>query len=625
MASSRITAQDLVYEIRLLSTHPLLERNLIKFQRSEAWLCIGGSTLPPPDTIQTHFQHHNSSSVPVSEYPLLHPQWYTNDDPHRPYTPDALDVVVQPFYLPRPSWIWHQYSVQNAARFMIGDRVDPALEAIIHDDFDLLIELHNKLQHSSSHSVIRFDYYPYNFTLITGKPSCSQALEKSQAYAIELISAITYNLAHAHPSHAALISSQYSSQLQEWLASMPRLGTLLDPSHPRFHTFPLLTLANNHCPFYLPWDDKYRHHTNPQTKHRLNNLSPDEYSAILDDIFPIQDPPSYELPFPLSRDDFLLNIAVTCRATFPHSFHTSSIPIYQRAHSFSTYIVDLGYLIVSPHAEVLLRYYALTTTKSTNMSIASNILTFALSHGIPFTLAYPHTAQQTFHPWLSSWNRTSPLSSPYPLIPSSASLDSSRSQYLKFLDTFFKIPAAAVVLTQGGLLARIAIEFGDHQLLTRLLRTPSEDVQPNPDFPHLFSDIFPQTLVPNIIGESVGTPPSASESWFPPLDIFNRYLGNTFDWSQACEDWFQKRITVIYRNNSIDARPFRKSEWATSLKRYVSSRIAAVPYTPPHSDTLDSLRTQFHACTGVQWTPQKLSTISITHKRIRYLTLNTSP
>ena len=161
-------------------------------------------------------------------------------------------------------------------------------------------------------------------------------------------------------------------------------------------------------------------------------------------------------------------------------------------------------------------------------------------------------------------------------------------------------------------------------MLTRLLRTPSEDVQPNPDFPHLFSDIFPQTLVPNIIGESVGTPPRASESWFPPLDIFNRYLGNTFDWSQACEDWFQKRITVIYLNNSIDARPFRKSEWATSLKRYVSSRIAAVPYTPPHSDTLDSLRTQFHTCTGVQWTPQKLSTISITQKRIRYLTLNTS-
>ena len=55
------------------------------------------------------------------------------------------------------------------------------------------------------------------------------------------------------------------------------------------------------------------------------------------------------------------------------------------------------------------------------------------------------------------------------------------------------------------------------------------------------------------------------------------------------------------------------------------TRIAAVPYTPPHSDTLDSLRTQFHACTGVQWTPQKLSTISITQKRIRYLTLNTSP
>ena len=118
--------------------------------------------------------------------------------------------------------------------------------------------------------------------------------------------------------NAALISSQYSSQLQEWLATMPRLGTLLDSSLPNFHTFPLLTLANNHCPFYLPWDDKYRHHTNPQTKHRLNNLSPDEYSAILDDIFPIQDPPSYELPFPLARDDFLLNIAVTCRATFPH-------------------------------------------------------------------------------------------------------------------------------------------------------------------------------------------------------------------------------------------------------------------------------------------------------------------
>ena len=138
------------------------------------------------------------------------------------------------------------------------------------------------------------------------------------------------------------------------------------------------------------------------------------------------------------------------------------------------------------------------------------------------------------------------------------------------------------------------------------------------------SDIFPQTLIPNIIGESVGTPSIPSESWFPPLDIFNRYLGNSFDWSQACEDWFQKRISVIYQNNSIDARPLRKTEWSLHLKRYVSGRIAASSFTPPQQHILDTLHTQFNSSSTVNWNPLKLSNIHFNTQHVKYTSLNTS-
>lgn len=628
MSTPTISPQELLYEHRLYDSDSFIRHHSIEQSGDEHWLCIGRSQAPPyPQSAEAHFLFDDLPPALLNTVNLFHPQWYSPERPYRPYLPDVrhlLDAIHTQQVV--ASWVWQEYTVEHAYRFMRGDQVDPALCDLIATDLDILIDILGLIEPPKQQSAIQFNYMFNDVSNRSGDVDCTEGLIKAQLYALELIAAVGYSLSHIDRDYRAVIIRRYGPHIRNWKLPMRRLGSLLDPADPHFATFPIPKLIRDHCPLYLPLDNEYRPSTRPSARVALNSLSPTRYTKQLLRAFPNTRRRAVSLEYPPTFSDHLLDIAISGEAIFGFPDSRSFIPEYRRPLHFNDTLIQHGYIVSSAPVEACLRHYSLTRTQS-KQCLAPDILQFALARALPFTLAFPSDSCNKFYP-SHSWSINSfPPNLSQPFTPLNGGLPPhiAKSSFISQITAMLRHPTGYTALFQGGLVARIALEFGGQNILNRLLRGPSRTASPMSNYAGLYSDTFLPSHSDLIIGRTTPAMIGAdTTSWFPPLDIFNTYLSVPYNWSQPCEDWFQTRISEIYHLDTSDARPLSADEWRDKLKHYVDCRIAASFHPAPDDYELEWIYQRFKGLSSsIQWGPRKLSTIQCDVSRVRYTRLNT--
>ncbi|KAG1722730.1 uncharacterized protein EDB91DRAFT_1088025 [Suillus paluster] len=108
-----------------------------------------------------------------------------------------------------------------------------------------------------------------------------------------------------------------------------------------------------------------------------------------------------------------------------------------------------------------------------------------------------------------------------------------------------QLPYARRFLTMGGIVWRVALHYGPPSLFSAALSGPSIDAYMHHRVDRVGSDID-DTVTPDAVALLLGTSLTGRSVW-PPHDTFERFQKWHGEWSEGWEDWFNKRITALYR------------------------------------------------------------------------------
>lgn len=140
--------------------------------------------------------------------------------------------------------------------------------------------------------------------------------------------------------------------------------------------------------------------------------------------------------------------------------------------------------------------------------------------------------------------------------------------YFRQLTTLFLLPHAPSFLSVGGLVARLAHDFGPSDLLSRFAQGPSiksatfvkGDVFPG----HRMMDYPSKGEIETALGTVYAISPQIYDrSIWPPMDVMiETHMWNGV-WDDFLEDWFQKRLKLLETGPNL----FTPQQWRTNLKR----------------------------------------------------------
>lgn len=136
------------------------------------------------------------------------------------------------------------------------------------------------------------------------------------------------------------------------------------------------------------------------------------------------------------------------------------------------------------------------------------------------------------------------------------------------------LPFARRFLTQGGILWRIALQFGPNTLVQEALAGPSSAVtlwRSGKSVGNLWDDF----VTPEEINTLLGRSSSGSESCWPPNDVWDSCKKWKGFWSDADEAWFQLHLANLSSGN-LQAPKSRRT-WKTCFRPAKSDR-SSEPY-----------------------------------------------
>ena len=206
--------------------------------------------------------------------------------------------------------------------------------------------------------------------------------------------------------------------------------------------------------------------------------------------------------------------------------------------------LTLGVLIIGPASEARLRYRAMLNDSWT----IHDVIADAIQRGIPFDIAVKrHDVPQFGHS----------ISPQRPLCYTPGFQDRSlvwTNDSAKYCDDWLQAiveilarPHARVMLFRGGLLWRIAREYGPAHLYSSALEGPSVGAtcfgQFAPGDPTLLVEDLNEYKIPVLLGRVVVN--NVEKYLWPPIHLFEQLDCWTGEWNTSCEVWFQKvRMTI---------------------------------------------------------------------------------
>lgn len=603
---SLFTARDLIYEEVLFDSHRLLKNRTSGVKEDEHWLCIGGDfNRLPPKSAASRFHRWSLGSLDTEDDKHLRPPWYSLEYPHLAYLPDASFAINQMKHDSsiKVAWMYRQYGGMDISLFMESSSpsggMRESLWRAIEEDFEIVTEVLQRLEGITGlrTGARDFTYSPSVLRYAEGRHDCLQGIWQARSHICGMISAVSFHLHYLDPPTRSRFERIYDVFFRGWMLNGPKLGTRINPNDRNMSAYPLLKLVDDGCPLYLPWDYQYRPTTSIETRRAFRTLTDQEYAHLIDLAFPLPSMKADPSP-PNTLFDHAIDLAAACRCVFGDTASPSSFPHYDGDIVWSTKVLDHGFLLLAPAAEMRLRHFSLVHPEGAG-SIAAQLLTFALSRGIPFIIGFPSSSSSILGS--ATWRSSPPvqingtITATY--IRKGLTHASGWSYYLARVRNILSRPESGGILMSGGIIARIALEFGPEDLLQRLLNGPSQNAYPIPTHSHLFSDQATDLACAVLVGYVEASSGGILLSWFPPPDLLNEYMGSTWEWTAAYEEWFCMRMKTI-ETMSLDARPLSRSEWSHTLKAHAWRIVPPRSCFPPADNSLDDLKERFRSVCG---------------------------
>ncbi len=235
---------------------------------------------------------------------------------------------------------------------------------------------------------------------------------------------------------------------------------------------------------------------------------------------------------------------------------------------WSMALMDCAHLDFIPASEATLRLIRAESP----VSFVTTVLSDALTRGIEFRLLLPADfvprALDTSHPRLSAGASRLVRSSGTQnadQLPSSCTAGG----YLQRVKLLLAKPDASVFLCKGRLLWRLALAYGPTEMLIRVHLGPSSGKEAVASSRYLSGNLWSYDAseedVDALLGRCVKND-GEELFWWPPLDIYQRFIGRVGEWSALDEDWFMRRSAEIDR---VRPRPTALSyhQWLGKFQR----------------------------------------------------------
>lgn len=615
------SARDLIYEVPLFSEHPLLRDYVHFVKRGETWLSIGGNAERlPPGAAAARFGGVAKESPEITDTQYRFASWYDPLLPHQPYLPDAARYLqAHEGEITKIAWVYAHYDASEADDFMDPQdrtRVDPELVSIISLEMRVLKSILDWLGDRAklSRFAVDLNYSIQSLTNARGISDAVTELKAARDQALEFIAAVNYNLRHVGSQTARRLESLYYPFLRYWLLYEPTVGALIDPNDRLLHTYPILKMLKDKAAIYLPWDFKYRPTIGVAEVKGLREMTGSEFVSRMDRSFPLPDEEKGSLPSgsllsrltpaegttPIPKIQRLLDLVCISDCLFGPTDSGSAVAAYSSDLRWNLKIPLYAYLIVSSTVEARLRHYSLIQGLNPD-TLVTDLLTQAVRWGLPFQLAYTLNDAKEFHPEGNRWDVTEPNAYdavvPGPYIPRTLNNRDSWDTAVARIAQVAARPEAVGVVQRGSLLGRIVTHFGPANLMSKVLDGPSTRAHQtqygNAWGRTLYSDAPSPSVIAILLGTVEGDSTYGNKTWFPPLDLVDKYLTGGLDWTSICEKWFQERVELCAAQSSPNARPLTRARWAWILKKRVRQRAAMRAKILPTQDDVQNLLARY--------------------------------
>lgn len=241
------------------------------------------------------------------------------------------------------------------------------------------------------------------------------------------------------------------------------------------------------------------------------------------------------------------------------------------------------------------------------------LLTKAVSSHIPFCLEVPAAVLQKWRRPLQSYSvweieagtYYTGVSQARPIIYTAIGSEYARDYELSVLEILNR-PNSTAFFFEGGLLARLALHYGNPGLLSRAMEGPSAAMvlhgSGHTDFTR--ASIRERVTDPEknvLLGQTgPGGPKTETCYIWPPVVIFQaRFLAYDGRWTQECENWFVERAALI-KGGFVDART-EGAWWNNFRHARRSSRITDGQWRNAEDEIVEK--------TGASWEGAKLSSL----------------
>lgn len=637
------TLANLLARIEMYAGHPLLKDYEIATEFGELWVRLKG--IPervPPAAAPLRYESANPRQfeIPVQVRYRSYDEWYDEKLFWLPYVLDGRRYV-DATGATSLSWMYVDYEdTKDFQDPQHPGRFNNTVLRIIQQDFVRAGELLDLLDGKAGfrRRMVSTSFNANNLHLCRSAISIQYQLCLARPAMLEAIGAISYIYHHLEDGlHKDVLRSVYGDQFRDWLIlDAPKMGTLLDLRRDYEKPVPLLKWLRDDVPVYFPWEEPYR--PSRPLSERLeepDEVTPEEFAEALErvagGVWPDADVAGEHaadldrsladeldteaaIPFSAKGDTLYRQLLGQANSVMqPMLFFNRPEAFPLNGQSWSDSLLENGIFRAPRITEVKLRIYALRY-RSTDMA---DVLAEALQRGMEFTVTFPTTFIMRKHR-----ERTPPRPvPPYikatyvdPVLPYHPDgLQAAWLQYLRNVEDLLERPHAAAFLFLGGILSRLAREFGP---VDRLVRTalvgPSASVldylHGERDVPGQVRDFVSPGEIACLLGATYGRENDGIRHWWPfPSDfVANEFFAG--EWTEVHEAWFTRRLQRIAAGHKL-GRPLTEREWKKDLGGW-SQRLHEDREEFPSHDVIESLREGLASSMG-DWKNVPLSQIRL--------------
>ncbi|GJE97596.1 hypothetical protein PsYK624_138170 [Phanerochaete sordida] len=659
------TLAELLTAFELMPRHPCLGPTIETID-GERWVRIKGVPGRPAAAAAArrfHSERFSADKLDRFEYVYWEPDWFDHLRPWKGYAPDVVhalaDAADSEEGTTETEWMFSFLDDANAVVQGQPAKVRDDILSLIARDFSaaaLMLQMAGRLTGLTAELVLE-GYQYHELLKLRGPVNVLNGVRRARVKMFDLLGAISFAYDRADDTTRAITRARFQVYWDRWfLGAVPKIGYLLDLRDDRDARLPLIDFVSHNVPLYYPVDDEYV--PKIPLARRLGEgpeLTEENYLDMVQAVIP------HELPrYPRSSETagdtpLLRRLQTNAPHTFPVArevpdqeprpvaadedndamnddestlgdsfvralrllrpiwgFHRAP-PRAMLGLQWNAQLLARGRLALSEVAELKLRTWA----RLYGVDDVTEVLAEAMRRGIPFHVDVRESALDAFRPRFPA----PPIETPEYLRPGYVEepLVLPRDRVASFAiwkeraARILARPHAVAALFAGGILWRLALEFGPVELAPRAAEGPSATVLVHGAGDVLdggfVRDALDDTEVDVLLGKHHCPASNATKLFWPSPDAFRYADWNDNEWTSRHEEWFLATLRGYQNDGSLQA-PQSRYRWNRELMRMGLSARAA-DGAPPSAALVHRALARIRGDTGRHWDGQPATRVRV--------------